>query len=102
MIEIRCLPDLRLYLLSQGFFPTCNDCSKYASGNSDMSLKFEYFVNDRKMIATIPDYRYNSIYPQAKRNMTFTLDVNSFENAQTDIENFMSKVKEIYNRKEIV
>ena len=98
---IECIEDFRLFLLSKGFTQAGTTGNNYYLTNEDCSMTFDVDIKSKTMIATIPDFQYNMIYPQARRNSTFTLNLKDFRTVQTDINNFMTRIEEIYNKKGI-
>lgn len=98
---IECVEDFRLFLLSKGFQQIGTIGNVYCLTNDDGSMTFEVNLTNKTMVATIPDFQYNMIYPQARRNSTFTLQIKDFRTIQVDINNFMSRINELYDKKGI-
>lgn len=98
---IKSLPELRLYFLSQGFVCPNTEGIVYVRSYDSNKLIFEVNIQTRKMIITMPDFQYNMMYPQARRNRIIEYYL---ENEQgiifaENLDNFLDKMFKTYESK---
>lgn len=89
--------DLRLYLLSRGFVP-CDESGILYRLVIDGHLIFQANVVYNKLTATMPDFQYNAVNTYSKRNNEYEMQIKT-ASSKTDIDNFISKMTELYNKK---
>lgn len=102
---LKTVEDVRLYFISIGFVPADNTGMMYVKVHKSGNMSFFLDMERNTLTATIPDYKYNQMYPQAGRNNVIKYDLTDVTSKGIyckSIKAFLDKIIDIFeNKKEI-
>jgi hypothetical protein len=93
--------DIRLYFLSRGFVCPNTEGVLFIKSYDNNKLLFELNILSKQMTVTMPDFQYNMMYPQARRNRVINY---SLENTQKiiscdNLDQFLNDMITTYSNK---